>query len=688
MAAMSKSQGSKKVCVLLVGGSIAVLVGGKMWSMKMKAVQNEQEEFRRQGILTPRQRKPPSPPAEAKAKVAVNALFAKRLCEILRFCVPHVWSKEAFFILVQTCFLYSRTLLTDRIASLEGKSAQAIISKNWSNFFKYLLAFALTSLPAAVVNSGLKAMRTIISLSLQKVLTEHLHEAYLTNRVYYVASNLRGLSNPDQRITEDVAKFCSSISELYSYTFKPVLDVILFSRSLAKTIGYKGQFVLYGYFLLSSSILRAISPPLALLTAQEVALSGNFRNAHQRIVAHAEEIAFNDPPGGVTECKILNDHLHRLIWHSQLFSVQRFLQQVADGYAVKYLASVIGLCVFAAPFYFVKEQSDSKLSTEEYVRSIRLLMNTSNAIGQLVLIYKRVTTLAGHTSRVSELLESVKMLSATGGKLKANSMSNQIENDPFFQASNDALSRPPCIVWDEIIKFDNVTVYAPDGTLLVRELSFEVLPRNSVIIMGPNGSGKSSLLRVLAELWPLHSGTISKPPIGKIFYLSQRPYVVRGTLRDQVCYPNILWDSLKLATQVQTNFISSSKPMQQHHIDDNLVMEVLEATEIGYLLDRGDGLDQMQNWEETLSGGERQRLAISRLLYHCPKFAVLDECTSAVSMDGEEKLYKKIHESGITMLSIAHRPAVKKFHSVGLYLDGSQHGFGWRLEKLGLELSS
>ncbi|GLJ12604.1 hypothetical protein SUGI_0194450 [Cryptomeria japonica] len=684
MAAMSKSQGSKRVGVLLVAGSVAVLVGGKLWSIKMKALQDEQDDLRSQGLLTPLKRKPPCSPVEAKSKVAVNALFAKRLCEILRLCVPHVWSKESFLIFVQTCFLYSRTLLTDRIASLEGKSAQAIISKNWSNFFKYLIAFALTSLPAAVVNSGLKAMRTIISLSLQKVLTEHLHQAYLTNHVYYVASNLRGLSNPDQRITEDVAKFCSSISELYSYTFKPVLDVILFSRSLAKTIGYKGQFVLYGYFLLSSSILRAISPPLALLTAQEAALSGNFRNAHQRIVAHAEEIAFNDPPGGVTECKILNDHLHRLIWHSQLFAVQRFLQQVADGYAVKYLASIIGLCVFAAPFYFVKE-SDSKLSTEQYVRSIRLLMNTSNAIGQLVLIYKRVTTLAGHTSRVSELLESVKMLSATGGKLKANITSKPIENDPFFQASNDILPRLPYIVWDEIIKFDNVTVYAPDGTLLVRELSFEVLPRNSVIIMGPNGSGKSSLLRVLAELWPLHSGTISKPPMGKIFYLSQRPYVVRGTLRDQVCYPDLQQDSLKLATRVQTNFASPSTPMQQYYIDDNRVMEALEATEIGYLLDRGDGLDQIQNWEETLSGGERQRLAISRLLYHCPKFAVLDECTSAVSMDGEEKLYKRIHESGITMLSIAHRPAVKKFHSVGLYLDGSQHGFGWRLEKLDLE---
>ncbi|KAH9320600.1 hypothetical protein KI387_015239 [Taxus chinensis] len=680
MASMSKPESSRRRAgVLLLAGSAIVLMGGKLLSMKMKALQNEQEDLYNRGVMMPRQ-KISSSSAAAKSKVAVNAQFAKQLSEILHMCVPNVWSKEAFLILVQTCFLYSRTLLTERIASLEGKSAQAIISKNWPSFFKYLTAFALTTLPAAVVNSGLKAMRTIISLSFQKVLTEHLHQAYLTNHVYYMASNLRGLSNPDQRITEDVAKFCSSISELYSYTFKPVLDVILFSRSLAKTIGYKGQCVLYGYFLLSSIFLRAISPPLALLTAEEAALSGNFRNAHQRIVAHAEEIAFNDPPGGVTECRILNDHLHRLIRHSQLSTVQRFLQQVADGYAVKYLASIIGLCVFAAPFYFVKEP-DSKLSAEEYVRSIRLLMNTSNAIGQLVLIYKRVTTLAGFTSRVSELLESVKMLSAKDGKVNANTTSTPIANDTLLGDSNGIQPHPPLMVLDEIIKFDNVTVFAPDGTLLVRELSFEVLPGNSVIIMGPNGSGKSSLLRVLAELWPLQSGTISKPPVGKIFYLSQRPYVVRGTLRDQVRYPDLLQDSLKLPTRMQSNFNFPSTLSEQCFLDDNRVMEILEATEIGYLLDRGDGLNQVQNWEETLSGGERQRLAISRLLYHCPKFAVLDECTSAVSMDGEEKLYKRIHDSGITMLSIAHRPAVKRFHSVGLYLDGSQQGFGWRIEK-------
>ena len=53
-----------------------------------------------------------------------------------------------------------------------------------------------------------------------------------------------------------------------------------------------------------------------------------------------------------------------------------------------------------------------------------------------------------------------------------------------------------------------------------------------------------------------------------------------------------------------------------------------------------------------------------------------------VSADGEVKLYGACMQRGITMLSIAHRPALKQFHSTIVHFDGSQAGQGWSIESI------
>jgi hypothetical protein len=67
---------------------------------------------------------------------------------------------------------------------------------------------------------------------------------------------------------------------------QPLLDVLLFTHSLSKVMGYKGQLGLYAYYVFVAWLLRAIAPPLASMTAQESALVGSFRCEDPRQPVH------------------------------------------------------------------------------------------------------------------------------------------------------------------------------------------------------------------------------------------------------------------------------------------------------------------------------------------------------------------------------------------------------------------
>lgn len=274
-----------------------------------------------------------------------------------------------------------------------------------------------------------------------------------------------------------------------------------------------------------------------------------------------------------------------------------------------------------------------------------MLVKLAEAIGRLVLAGRELSRLAGFTSRMTELTQVLADLNA--GRYERTMVSTSASADADIAPNNGHIT-----FQDNIIKFDAVPLVTPNGDVLVRELSFEVRSGENVLVCGPNGCGKSSLFRILGELWPSWGGRLTKPPRGKLFYIPQRPYMTLGTLRDQIIYPH------------------TRAEMQRRGHSDASLHEYLGLVQLQYLLGREGGLDSVEDWIDVLSGGEKQRVAMARLFYHAPQFAILDECTSAVSVDVEGSMYDYCKERGITLFTVSHRKSLWKHHEYYLQFDG------------------
>jgi len=98
---------------------------------------------------------------------------------------------------------------------------------------------------------------------------------------------------------------------------------------------------------------------------------------------------------------------------------------------------------------------------------------------------------------------------------------------------------------------------------------------------------------------------------------------------------------------------------------------ILTLLEIGSLVDRVEGgWDAEQEWADVLSGGLQQRVAMARLFYHAPKYAILDECTSSVTLEVERVMYEEAKRLGITLMTVSHRRSLWRFHERILQFDG------------------
>jgi len=594
---------------------------------------------------------------EKRDKAQLDGIFFRKLLRILKIIVPGWTSTEtAYSLLIALCLLarvYADMWMIQNGTSIE----RAIIGHDRNQFLKQLGAFILAMPIISSINNVLKYSINELKLRFRHRLSSYLLEQYMSEFTYYKMSNLDNrINNPDQLLTQDVEKFSDSLAEVYSSLCKPVLDIIIYVGKLSMSLGAQGPLSMMGYLVFAGLLLARVRRPIGRLTVMEQRLEGEYRYVNSRIIVNSEEIAFYR--GSKREKETLETSFKQLINHLRKSIQFKFAMGMFESIVGKYVATVVGYLAISRPFLDPSHRYSQLTHNdrlEDYYRSGRMLIKLAEAIGRLVLAGREMTRLAGFTSRVSELMNVLDDLRK--GRYERTMISDQgkmngVNAEKLGKKSDLIPGRGRLIFQDNIIRFDHVPLVTPNGDILVRDLNFEVCSGMNVLVCGPNGCGKSSLFRILGELWPLFGGILTKPETRKLFYIPQRPYMTLGSLRDQVIYPD------------------SRDDQKKKGISDAELFNYLDLVQLTYVLDREGGWETVQDWMDVLSGGEKQRIAMARLFYHKPQFAILDECTSAVSVDVEGSMYQYCKKVGITLFTVSHRKSLWKHHEYFLHMDG------------------
>lgn len=503
----------------------------------------------------------------------------------------------------------------------------ALNQREAGTFWRYLFIYAgiiVTAIPILVLY---RYIRLKLGLLWREWLTNFFFDRYFQNRSYYeLDSNAANteIDNPDQRITQDVKAFTgttllflldilSSILTLISFT------AVLYSISKMLTIG------LLIYAFLGTAFAVIAGRRLIGINYDQLRLEADFRYGMVHVRDNAESIAFYRGEG--LERRQVFERLKSAIRNADLLIIWQSLIDIFQ-YGYNYFTRIVPYLI-VAPLYLAGETDFGTIT--------QATIAFSQILGALSIITNQIDTIAQFAAGVTRLGAFYEAL-----------------QDPNLSKSADGNGK---IEPREAtrISLNNLTLKTPNSEqTLVQGLSLDINPSQPLLIVGPSGCGKSSLLRAIAGLWTNGSGTISRPDTDRMLFLPQRPYMILGTLRDQLLYPNL-----------------------ENGKSDRELETVLEQVNLGNLAERFGGFDALEDWPNVLSLGEQQRLAFARVLLTKPRYAILDESTSALDVDNERSLYEQLRQLNVDYLSVGHRPTLLQYHQNVLALDSNS---GWSVQ--------
>jgi putative ATP-binding cassette transporter len=496
----------------------------------------------------------------------------------------------------------------------------ALVSKQEDGFYRILIVYGACFVVALPIRVSQIFFTYKLGIIWRNWLSRSFIGEYMSNRAYYVLNPndeaATDVDNPDQRITEDTRSFTA---QSLSFTLGIFDAFLTFSLNILILWGISRTLTLslFGYAAFATTVLVVSGRNLVRINFDQLRYEADFRYGLVHVRDNAESIAFYS--GEVPEQQETERRLGSVVRNFNLLIIWRVIIDVMRrtiGYAGIFFPYLL-----MAPAYFAGEI--------DYGGFVQASFAFNMVEGSLFFVVNQIEELAQFTAGISRL---------EGFQSKVE----QVNQAAPSNLKNRVLPGSDAIV------IQSADLYTPKGRKpVIKDLTLSVADHDKLLVVGPSGCGKTSLLRMISGLWDPSSGSVERPETGDLLFIPQKPYMLLGSLREQLCYPT-----------------------EEERFSDEQLRSVLEQVNLSKLVSRYPDLDIKQDWQRILSLGEQQRLAFGRLLLNSPRFVVLDEATSALDVSTEKHLYELLVSRDLSFISVGHRPSLKQFHNNVLELSG------------------
>jgi zinc transport system ATP-binding protein len=203
-----------------------------------------------------------------------------------------------------------------------------------------------------------------------------------------------------------------------------------------------------------------------------------------------------------------------------------------------------------------------------------------------------------------------------------------------------------------LIEIKGVTYNYGYGDIL-KDIGFLIYPGDFLAIIGPNGSGKTTLLKIILGLLKAARGEVKimGHPVEEFSDWRKIGYIPQKATHIDPLFPVSVKEVVSMGALSSRRFSGSSKK---------------EEASIIWAL-RQVGMEEHKNRRiGSLSAGQQQRVFIARAIAHRPKILFLDEPTTGVDAETQERFYEMLHklnrDQGITIVMVTHEIGILNRH--------------------------